>query len=301
MPADDPSTLTIAITGPSGCGKSTLATSLARLLQSHGVATSVLRQDDYFCTPKAESYWTSDDKERPEAVDMVALKGELTLRQLTMSKKKGKGPAVLLLEGYLLLQDAQLVVLSDVVLLLDATLDASLARRLARSERTPHEDDGLRHYYRKFVWPAYERYALSSLPAIERSGYPLVQMVSADGGAEEVLMGALGALGSCLDPEMGAAFGAAAKEVAPAAIAASASSSSSGGGGGGGAAEETAAAAPAEAREAAAAAMAAGATSLAAAPKAAPISGSRQLPSAPSAPISTSSAPPSALTICTSG
>ena len=40
-----------------------------------------------------------------------------------------------------------------------------MARRLARSPRTPHESEGLLRYYHQCVWPGYQSQAV---PALER-------------------------------------------------------------------------------------------------------------------------------------
>jgi len=179
--APPPSPLTLAVAGPSASGKTTLARELCRLLQHVGCSVSLLHQDEYFTLPKAASYWTiTPAHDTPAAIDMERLRSDVLAAQeaarATASSAAaaapddaGDGaaaPHVVIVEGFLLLQDAALMRCVDASLFLRATREACLHRRLARSERTERESEGCRKYFEDVVWPSYLRYTAPALEAL---------------------------------------------------------------------------------------------------------------------------------------
>ena len=125
---------------------------------------------------------------------MVKLRSELD--RLQREGRAASGPWLLLLEGFLLLQDAPIMAAVDGLVFLDASKEASLARRLGRSQRTAHEDEGCRVYYRDVVWPGYHKYTLAALRELRAAAapHPTYRFLGGDGSAEEARLGALGAL-----------------------------------------------------------------------------------------------------------
>ena len=154
----------LAVSGPSGTGKTTLADGLHRRLSANGMNVKVIHQDSYFIGEKPKSYWTQAPKESPDTVDMPAL------RAAVAEASDDEEHDLFILEGFLLLQDAALMELTDAVLFLTGDQQTCLARRLARSVRSEHEMEGLRIYYGKHVWPGYLKYTEPALRALRAGG-----------------------------------------------------------------------------------------------------------------------------------
>ena len=151
----------LAVSGPSGAGKSTTAAVICSVLEAEGVSVALLHGDNHFIGPKPESYWTQENKDHPGAVDLPAVRAEIEL-----ARNSSDAPnAVVIVEGFMLLQDEPIMALVDAVLFIGCTQEECLARRLMRSVRTPHENEGLRRYYDACVWPGYLQY---TAPALER-------------------------------------------------------------------------------------------------------------------------------------
>lgn len=150
-------TRVVAISGPSGTGKSTLSSILESRITSANLTCTTIHQDSYFKGPKPESYWTQEPKESPETIDMHSL-------HVALVAAVAEGYDVCIIEGFLLLQDLPIMEEVTSVLFLHSDASTCLARRLARSERTEHESEGLRIYFQKHVWPGYE---INTRPALQ--------------------------------------------------------------------------------------------------------------------------------------
>ena len=120
---------TIALSGPSGSGKSTLARELQSALTVQGCAVRVIGQDTFFSTPKPATYWGCENKETPAAVDMLRLRNAITEVRAELAAAKPARPALLIVEGFLLLQDEQIMADVDGVLFTFAPKEVCLARR----------------------------------------------------------------------------------------------------------------------------------------------------------------------------
>lgn len=125
-----------------------------------GIAAASIHQDAYFLGPKPESYWTQAPKESPDTVDMHALRAAMA------AAVEDEANELLLVEGFLLLQDTAIMAHADAVLFLTCDPDTCLSRRLARSKRTAHESEGLKLYYAKHVWPGFLAHTKPFLDAL---------------------------------------------------------------------------------------------------------------------------------------
>ena len=154
--------MTLAISGPSGTGKSTIVSIIKNCLATAnpGLKVATIGGDSFFIGPKPDSYWTQAPKESPDSVDMIALR-----TAVAAATSDDAGNDLLLLEGFLLIQDAPLMLYVDAVLFLNCDPAVCLQRRLARSERSDHEAEGLKVYFAKHVWPGYLQH---TAPAIAK-------------------------------------------------------------------------------------------------------------------------------------
>ena len=129
--------IVLAISGPSASGKTTLAGLLRGCLDTAGVVTRLFHQDHYFNTPRTPSYWGAPNKDTPESVDMQALHRDVLAAIADMERtaradmqsaawaetdtvrRAASAPVqVLILEGFLLLQDAPLMELASAMIFL---------------------------------------------------------------------------------------------------------------------------------------------------------------------------------------
>jgi len=151
----------IAVTGPSGSGKTSLARLLHAVLQ-HEFEIAVLHQDQFFWPSNwaRQAYAERSNMDQPDAVDFERLRASLR------SARDGDTSRLVLVEGFLLLQDEPLMAMVDGVLFLDASKESCLARRLARRPRTADEIAGCSHYYETCVWPGHLRYTQPALAAL---------------------------------------------------------------------------------------------------------------------------------------
>ena len=153
----------LAISGPSGTGKSTLASVLRCCLATEGMSVAVVGQDAFFIGPKPSSYWTQAPKESPDTLEMPAV------RTAVRAASEDAATDVVLVEGFLLLQDEPIMSCVDAVIFLTSDPSTCLARRLARSVRTPHESEGLRVYFKKHVWPGYLKHTQPAIEALREA------------------------------------------------------------------------------------------------------------------------------------
>ena len=68
---------------------------------------------------------------------------------------RGQSPTLLLVEGFLLLQEPAIVAMADGVIFISAQGEVCLSRRLSRSHRTEHENEGCKVYWHEHVWPSF--------------------------------------------------------------------------------------------------------------------------------------------------
>ena len=106
--------------------------------------------------------------------DLVVCDGAVRASAEKLSEDASEAPKILLIEGFLLLQDVPIMGLVNAVLFVGADSPTCLQRRLKRSERTEHEREGCKVYYEKCVWPGFLKYTQPELEKL-RSG-------TADGG-----------------------------------------------------------------------------------------------------------------------
>ena len=197
----------LALSGPSGSGKSTLAEVLRCVLEAEGWRVTIVHGDSHFLGPKPESYWTQENKDHPGAIDLPTLRAKIGRARDACGDSE-----LVVVEGFMLLQDAEIMALVDGVLFLRSDKERCLGRRLARSVRTAHEAEGLVQYYHRCVWPGYLQY---TAPALER-----LRAASAEAGAERSAEGS-GAEGGGARPPLREVDGnAAVAGVAAAAVAA---------------------------------------------------------------------------------
>ena len=207
---------TLVISGPSGCGKSTLADTLSVCMRAEGYSITVIHQDSYFLGPKPTSYWTQPNKEHPGVVDMSGLRAAVA----DAHRSTSSSASLVLVEGFLLLQDAEIMAMVDGVLFLHASLEVCVARRLARSPRTPHESEGLLRYYHQCVWPGYQSQTVSEIVRLRTSlgegrCSALVEL-DAGAGVDAVAQQAVGALPSLVPGDARASMARAASSAAAA-------------------------------------------------------------------------------------
>ena len=135
----------IGIGGGSASGKSTVASELASRLAPRRVV--VVNQDRYFWetsrlpragSPDGGREWP--DYNRPESFDFVRLR--VDLREM----KQGEAE-VIILEGILVLCDAELRGLMELKLFVDADPDERIVRRIRRNVAHGHDLDGICDYY----------------------------------------------------------------------------------------------------------------------------------------------------------
>jgi len=144
--------LVVGVAGASGSGKSTIAAALAERLG--GV---VCPEDPRFFLLECPSSYRLRDpaSEEPSSVDWPATLAEIR-------RVIGTGPRAVVVEHFLLLANADLVDLCDVIVYASVGTDRAARslcreRRVARSRRTATEEAALRRYYDAAVWPAFLR------------------------------------------------------------------------------------------------------------------------------------------------
>ena len=196
-------TKVLALSGPSGSGKSTLAALLKCVVEAEGWSVTLLHGDDYFLGPKMASYWTDENKDHPDAIDLPAVRSKLS--RARQQAGDGAASALIIIEGFMVLQDSELMSLVDAALFLTVGPQTCLARRLARSVRTPRENEGLVHYFHRCVWPGYLQYTVPALAqlreASERASGPPLREVDGTAPVERVAADAVNALAR-LFPEL---------------------------------------------------------------------------------------------------
>ena len=121
----------LVISGPSGTGKSTITQEMLKRAASAGISTSAIHQDSYFIGPKPDSYWTQAPKESPDTVDMPALRAAIAAAIADETNE------LLLVEGFLLLQDEPIMAKVDAVMFLTCDQETCLGRRLSAANG-PH-------------------------------------------------------------------------------------------------------------------------------------------------------------------
>ena len=114
--------------GPSGSGKTSLSGLLGASLRCAGWDVRVVHQDDFFATPKAPSYWGQENKDTPAAVDMAAMLGAIEEAAKGVKVGWGCAPTLLLVEGFLLLQEPKIVGSADAVIFVSAPGEVCLSR-----------------------------------------------------------------------------------------------------------------------------------------------------------------------------
>lgn len=190
----------LVISGPSGTGKSTITQEMLKRAASAGISTSAIHQDSYFIGPKPDSYWTQAPKESPDTVDMPALRAAIAAAIADETNE------LLMVEGFLLLQDEPIMAKVDAVMFLTCDQETCLGRRLSRSKRTAHESEGLKVYYAQHVWPGFLAHTKPALDALRAaaatsvSGCPRLSEIDSTDDFDRVLSNALSALPRLLGP-----------------------------------------------------------------------------------------------------
>ena len=91
----------------------------------------------------------------------------------------------------------------DAILFLHSDFDTSLQRRLSRSVRSEHESEGLRRYFKKHVWPGYQKHTVPALQAVREAGRPLLVEIDGTQRLEAVWAAAIAALPVLLGHRVG--------------------------------------------------------------------------------------------------
>jgi uridine kinase len=135
----------IGIGGGSAAGKTAVARELQRLLRP--LRVEVINQDRFFRTrgklprhvsPDGRRTW--DDHNHPDSFDFPALRGAVE------QAREGEAEVVIV-EGILVLHDAELRGLMDVKLFVDAEADERIVRRIRRNVGWGWELDGICDFY----------------------------------------------------------------------------------------------------------------------------------------------------------
>ena len=160
----------LLLCGPSGVGKSTIVEQLAL------PDDEVLHQDSFFAAPFL-SYTDAlrlgaTHAESPSHIDFESLR-----KAVSQACERCDGHVIV--EGHMLLHDAQLVQMAHQVVLLDASSEACAARRIGRRSRTADENAELELYYQTFVAPANAQYNLPVVAALKHQRPGLLQIVDA--------------------------------------------------------------------------------------------------------------------------
>ena len=180
----DGSCYRLLVTGPSGSGKTTLSSLLSTSLRCAGWDVRLVQQDSFFSTERAPSYWGQENKDSngnrikptlpdqcypaasitpdripraaaPAAVNMPAFLTAIKEASQGVKVGWGQSPTLLLVEGFLLLQEPAIVAGADAVIFVSAPGEVCLSRRLNRSHRSAHENEGCKHYWHEYVWPSF--------------------------------------------------------------------------------------------------------------------------------------------------
>ena len=135
----------IGIGGGSGSGKSAIAQELRERLAP--LSVRIIGQDKYFRDADALPRHTSPDGRRtwpdhnhPDSFDFDALRAALR------SAREGPEDAIVL-EGILVLHDAELRELMDLTVFVEADADERIVRRIRRNLAAGHELDGICDFY----------------------------------------------------------------------------------------------------------------------------------------------------------
>lgn len=167
----------VGISGVSGGGKTTLATSLydyfsdpinANAFANYSIKQVFLIQQDKYFYPRDSSHhiWIEDfnfiNREVLSAVDgerMWSDIEEIVLRSYpgeTNADCHSNGLRILLVEGFLILNDDRINDLCNVRLHLLLTPNVCLERRLQRTWK--HVNPQPVKYFHEYVWPSYEKH-----------------------------------------------------------------------------------------------------------------------------------------------
>ena len=122
----------IAIAGASGSGKSTLASALAALFEGDGKRVLSVSSDKYFKKDLPKMVSPSDGREYPDWNHPDSFDADALRRDLCAARDAGDWD-VILFEGVTIFCHPALRALADVRIWVDASIEARIARRIARN------------------------------------------------------------------------------------------------------------------------------------------------------------------------
>jgi uridine kinase len=150
--------IVIGVAGASGCGKSTLSKKLAEVLS----ASAPIMLDKYFNPAKMPKDKWGKNWETPAGVEFDMLKDEIRSKSQSLAAKARVPVPVLVVEGFLLFQPADLANMCHMRVWIDTDLETARDRRWHRSSsghiRPASQKDEFDSWYREVVWTNYERY-----------------------------------------------------------------------------------------------------------------------------------------------
>ena len=122
----------VAISGASGSGKSTLASALAGLFERDGRRVLSVSSDRYFKKDLPKMVSPSDGREYPDWNHPDSFDADAMLADLRAARDSGDWD-VILFEGVTIFCHPALRALADVKIWVNASIEARIARRIARN------------------------------------------------------------------------------------------------------------------------------------------------------------------------
>ena len=174
----------VMVTGASGSGKSTLTKRLADVLKA-----PIVKQDNFFLggyVPYNILYKDAAD-DRVERPDYVNFTGIITNIEKFVKTRDHMLPIVFV-EGHSLLSNDKVAAMADVIIYLSVeNMETALERRKGRQQRDPETNFYFVRYYRRFVWPAHQKYIIPKLNAIVSRRDPRLHILRAEDSVDSLV------------------------------------------------------------------------------------------------------------------
>jgi uridine kinase len=152
----------IAIAGASGSGKSTLASALAERFERDGARVLSVSSDKYFKKDLPKMVSPADGREYPDWNHPDSFDADALRRDLCAARDSGDWDVVLF-EGVTIFCHHDLRALADVRIWVDASIEARIARRIARNVVTKGQSvEFIMDYYLRCARVRERKFALPS-------------------------------------------------------------------------------------------------------------------------------------------